>query len=328
MQHFFRPRRLCQKPTKKHMKKILFVVVCGLQVLGVAAQSSGQTPYMQKSFSRESVKQLESATSGGNISVFGQASGEARVEVYVQPDNGRDGSLSKEEIKQRLDEQFDLTVAVEGNTLKAIAKHKEHENNWRRGLSISFRIYVPEAVSTHLRTSGGNIDLKDLSGTEDFRTSGGNMEASRCEGTITLATSGGNVGLRSVKGEIHATTSGGEISGDEIAGELRASTSGGNVHLDNLSCSLAASTSGGNIDVNLRTMGKYLDLSNSSGDISVVLPAGQGMDLKVTGERVHTGKLNNFNGDVDERSVAGTLNGGGIPVKVSGNGGNVQVSFR
>ncbi len=348
----------------KVCKKILFVFVCGLQVLGAEAQSSGQTPFMQKSFSRESVKQLESATSGGNISVYGEASGEARVEVYIQPNNGRDGSLSKEEIQQRLDEQFDLTIAVEGNTLKAIAKHKEHEDNWRRSLSISFRIYVPEAVSSHLRTSGGNIDLKDLTGTEDFRTSGGNMdlvhlsgkvtgmtsggnvtisdskdfidlhtsggnmEASRCEGTITLATSGGNLGLRSVKGEIHATTSGGEISGDEIAGELRTSTSGGNIHLDNLSCGLSASTSGGNIDVNLKAMGKYLNLSNSSGDISVVLPAGQGMDLKVSGERVHTGKLNNFNGDVDERSVAGTLNGGGIPVKVSGNGGSVQVSFR
>lgn len=348
------------------MKKYLFVFVCGLQALAAGAQSSSDhTPFLTKSFPRESVKQLESGTSGGNISVYGEATGEARVEVYIQPNNGRDGSLSKEEIQQRLDEQFDLTIAVEGNTLKAIAKHKEqHEDNWRRNLSISFRIYVPETVSSKLRTSGGNINLKDLTGTEDFRTSGGNldiehlggkltgatsggnvnivdskdfidlhtsggnMDASHCEGTIVLATSGGNLQLRELKGDIHATTSGGEVTGNDIAGDLRTSTSGGNIHLDNLSCGLSASTSGGNIDVNLKAMGKYLDLSNSSGDISVVLPAGQGMDLKLTGERVHTGKLNNFSGDVDERSVEGKLNGGGIPVKVSGNGGSVQMSFR
>ena len=63
------------------MKKILFVFACGLQVIGAAAQSSGQTPFIQKSFPRESVKQLQVETSGGNISVAGQASGEARVEV-------------------------------------------------------------------------------------------------------------------------------------------------------------------------------------------------------------------------------------------------------
>jgi DUF4097 and DUF4098 domain-containing protein YvlB len=346
------------------MKKILFFFGCGLQVLTAAAQSTGQSPFIQKSFPRESVKQLQVETSGGNISVFGQSTGEARVEMWVQPDNGRDGSLSKEEIQQRLSEQFDLTLAVEGNTLKAIAKHKNHNDNWRKSLSISFRVYVPEAVSSQLRTSGGNIDLKDLSGTEDFKTSGGNMvldhlsgklvgatsggnvkisdskndidlhtsggnmEASRCEGTIRMATSGGNVHLYTVKGDIHATTSGGQIDGDEITGELRTSTSGGNIHLRDLSCSLAASTSGGNIDVNLRTMGKYLDLSNSSGDISVELPQGQGMDLKITGESVHTSKLTNFNGAMDERSIAGTLNGGGIPVKVDGNGGSVHLSFR
>jgi Putative adhesin len=366
MQHFFRKERLCQKPTNnKYMKKLLFVFVCGLQALAAGAQSADHSPFLTKSFSRESVKQLEVGTSGGNISVYGAATGEARVEMYVQKNNGRDENLSKEEIQQRLDEQFNLTIAVEGNTLKAIAKHKDHEdNNWRRSLSISFRIYVPEGVSSQLRTSGGNISLKDLTGTEDFRTSGGNidadhlsgkvtgvtsggnvnisdsknfidlhtsggnMDATRCEGTIVLATSGGNLHLRELKGDIHATTSGGEVDGNDIAGDLRTSTSGGNIHLDNLSCGLTASTSGGNVDVNLKAMGKYLDLSNSSGDISVVLPAGQGMDLKLTGERVHTGKLDNFSGDVDERSVAGKLNGGGIPVKVSGNGGSVHVSFR
>jgi hypothetical protein len=346
------------------MKKILFFFGFGLLVLTAAAQSKNNVPFMEKTFSRESVKQLKSETSGGNISVYGQASGDARVEVFIQPNNGRSEGLSKDEIQKRLDEQFDLTLAVENGTLKAIAKHKERFDNWRSSLSISFRVYVPETVSSSLRTSGGNIELKDLSGTEDFRTSGGNMdlehltgnltgstsggnvsitdsknnidlhtsggnmEATRCDGTIRLATSGGNVELRDVKGDIHATTSGGEVSGREITGELRTSTSGGNIHLDNLSCSLSASTSGGNIDVNMKQMGKYLDLSNSSGDISVVLPQGQGLNLRISGERVHTGKLDHFSGEIGTRKVDGMLNGGGIPVKVDGNSGSVELSFR
>jgi DUF4097 and DUF4098 domain-containing protein YvlB len=347
------------------MNKILFSLACGLQVLAAAAQSGDQQPFMTKSFSRESVKQLEARTSGGSISVAGEASGDAKVEVYVHGNSGWGIGLSKDEIQKRLDEEYDLTLAVENGTLKAIARHKEHLDNWgRNGLSISFRIYVPETVSSEVHTSGGNIHLSDLSGTENFgtsggnmeiehmtgkidgstsggnvtiadsrndidlRTSGGNMHATHCEGTIRMGTSGGNMVLDDVKGDIHATTSGGSVSGQDIAGELRTSTSGGNIHLGNLSCSLSASTSGGSIDVDLKTMGKYLDLSNSGGNIAVEMPQGLGMSLTVEGERVHTTKLENFSGDIDKHSIAGTMNGGGIPVKVRGSGGNVELTFR
>jgi DUF4097 and DUF4098 domain-containing protein YvlB len=347
------------------MKRILFSLACGLQVLTAVAQSGDESPFVTKSFSRESVKQLEARTSGGNISVAGEASGDAKVEVYVHGNNGWGHGLSKEEIQKRLDEEYDLTLGVENGTLKAIARHKEHLDNWgRNGLSISFRIYVPESVSSEVHTSGGNIHLSDLSGSENFatsggnmdidhltgkidgstsggnvaianskneidlRTSGGNMHATHCEGTIRMGTSGGNMVLDDVKGDIHATTSGGQVEGQDIAGELRTSTSGGNIRLSNLSCSLSASTSGGSIDVDLKTMGKYLDLSNSGGNIAVEMPQGLGMSLTVSGERVHTSKLENFSGDIDKHSIAGTMNGGGIPVKVRGSGGNVELTFR
>ena len=71
-----------------------------------------------------------------------------------------------------------------------------------------------------------------------------------------------------------------------------------------------------------------MDLSNSSGDISLSLPQGQGMDLRISGERVHTTTLDNFKGRVDEHHIDGTLNGGGIPVRVDGNSGEVHLSFK
>jgi hypothetical protein len=343
-----------------NMKRLLFVFACGLPFMTLKAQ----TPYLQKSFPRESIRQLQAETSGGNISVSGEPSGEARIEVYIKPNNSRDGSISKEEIQRRLDEQFDLTVGVEGGVLKAIAKHKQRNVDWDRTLSISFRIYAPQAVGSSLRTSGGNIDLKGLSGTEDFRTSGGNidirelsgkitgrtsggnvtianskdnidlqtsggnMSAERCEGTIRLVTSGGNMHLRSIKGNVHATTSGGEVEGGEITGELQARTSGGNIDFENMAGSLAASTSGGNIHVSITEAGKYVDLSNSGGDITLQLPQGKGMDLNISGEQVHSSAMNNFKGDLDKHRINGTLNGGGIPVKVDGNSGSVHLSFK
>lgn len=342
------------------MKRILLLLACGLPFVTMKAQS----PYLQKSFPRESIHQVQAETSGGNISVSGEASGEARVEVYIKGNNGRDGFLSKEEIEQRLNEQFDLTVAVEGGVLKAIAKPKRDLNWNRKTLSISFVIYTPQAVGSSLRTSGGNIDLKGLSGTEDFRTSGGNldveqlsgkitgrtsggnvsikdskdnidlqtsggnMHAERCEGTIRLETSGGNVHLKAIKGNIRATTSGGEVEGGDITGELQARTSGGNVDFENMAGSLAASTSGGNIHVDMTDPGKYVDLSNSGGDITLQLPQGKGLDLDISGEQVHSSSMNNFKGDLDKHRINGTLNGGGVPVKIDGNSGSVHLSFK
>ncbi|HEY4109354.1 DUF4097 family beta strand repeat-containing protein [Puia sp.] len=344
------------------MKKILFLLALGLPVAALHAQGDRQ-PYLQKTFARGAVHELETQTSGGNISVSGSTTGDARVEVYVQGNNGRH-DLSREEVQRRMEEQYDLTVELQGNKLVVVAKAKKDINWNNHSVSVSFRIFTPVEVSAHVRTSGGNLDLKNLTGNEDFRTSGGNidadhlvgtiightsggnvsitdsrnnidlqtsggnMDAARCEGKIELATSGGNVGLRDVKGSIRATTSGGQVDGGRINGELYAHTSGGNIDLGEVSASLEASTSGGNIHVNFLSAGKYVNLSNSSGDITVTLPGNQGMDLRISGERVHVTAMNNFRGDQDEKHIRGTVNGGGIPVKVDGSGGSVHVSFK
>lgn len=337
----------------------------GMQVMIASAQDRDETPFLTKTFPRDQVKELKALTSGGNIHVMGQSTGDAKVLVFVHSNNG-DRILSHDEAQQRMDEGVDLTVALNGNTLEAKAKRKDKfdDGNWRHGVSVSFEIYVPEAVGSDLQTSGGNIHLSDLSGNENFstsggnlhltnlsgkitgetsggnvhiadsrneidlRTSGGNMHATHCEGNITLTTSGGNMDLSDVKGTIHATTSGGHIDGDAVAGELRTSTSGGNIHLNNMTCSLNASTSGGSIDVTMKSVGKYLELENSGGNIHLNLPGGLGYNLAISGDKIHTDKLNNFSGTMDNHSIDGKLNGGGIPVRVSNSSGHVTLDFQ
>jgi DUF4097 and DUF4098 domain-containing protein YvlB len=347
-----------------NMKKICLYLVAALPVCAIHAQS-GHEPYMQKSLVGQSIQQVNVETTGGNISVSGVSTpADARVEVYVWGNNGHD-DLSKEEIKKRLDEDYDLVISMSDHKLTATAKPKQHMDNWRHGLSISFRVYAPVESSTLLRTSGGNIAIKNLSGaTQDFRTSGGNLEvnglsgrvtgktsggnisvsdskdnvdlvtsggnieASNCRGNIRLVTSGGNLELKQLHGTIRANTSGGNVQGEEIDGELATHTSGGNVGLRQMSCSLETSTSGGQINVEMKELGKYLTIDNSSGDIELELPAGKGIDLTVSGSRVNASGLNNFKGSTDEKHVEGSVNGGGVPVKVDGGSGRVRLAMR
>jgi hypothetical protein len=341
------------------MKKyLLFFLLLSLQ-FGIKAQSD-KTPFMTKSLSNESIKDVEVETSGGSISVSGVTS-DARVEVYITSNNNK--QLTKEEIQQRLNDKYNLDISVANNKVTATARVKGKITDWKKALNISFKVFVPRNVSTDLSTSGGSISLNNLSGTLKFSTSGGSLDldnvggtvdgrtsggsidvrnskddidlstsggsidAKNCEGKLRLSTSGGSLDLKDLKGDIRATTSGGGIHGSDISGELIAHTSGGSIHFSDLSCSLETSTSGGSIDVSITELGKYVKISNSGGNIDVTLP-NKGLDLDLSANKIKTGMLNNFSGKASDEELNGKLNGGGVPVRIDAGSGKISLSLR
>ncbi len=336
------------------MKKIfvlLFLLPC---CIAAYAQWNEATLYTTKSLAKESIKDVYARTSGGSIEVSGATDAEAKLEVYIKP-NGS-SQLSKDEIKKRLDEDYDLEISVSGGKLTVTAEPKTFNLNSRKQLSIGFRIYVPKNTATDIGTSGGNIALSGLTGDQRFSTSGGNLhldnlsgkingktsggnisvlnardyvelstsgggiDAEGCSGTIILSTSGGNIDLDKLKGEIRAKTSGGTIRGNSINGELITHTSGGSIKLRAFSGSVDASTSGGNIDMEIAELGKYVTANNSGGNIDVRMPGNKGVDLKLRAENIHINSLTNFSGDKEEHRVNGKINGGGIRVDLSTSG--------
>lgn len=345
------------------MKQILTLLLASS--FATFTQAQEEQPFLTKSLKDAAIEKVTAETSGGNITVTGNA-GDLKIEVYVRSNNGRKTNLTKEEIQQKLDADYEFSVAASNHVLTAIAKPKKRNGrwDWNKALSVSFKIYVPRNVATNLTTSGGNLSLTHLSGTQDFRTSGGNLhledlagkvngatsggnihlsdskdditlttsggnvEARNCDGKIHLTTSGGNVTLEGLNGNIDATTSGGAVRGNAIKGDLSAVTSGGNVTLNDLAASVNASTSGGNMSVSIRELGSFVKLSNSGGNISLELPGNKGLDLRITGDKVKAGALSNFSGTVEDDSIDGKLNGGGIPVTVKGNSGRVTLTFK
>jgi hypothetical protein len=346
------------------MKNCFLLLLIACQSYAVLAQDNEKkTPYETKSLANTSIKDVIVKTSGGSISVSG-ATGEApRVETYIRGNNGHE--LTKEEIKTRLDKDYDIEVSVSNNEVRAIAKRK-HEINigWNNnGLSISFKVFVPKQVATHLSTSGGSIHLDNLSGDENFETSGGSLQvdhltgmikggtsggsisvsnsgndikletsggsihASNCTGTIHMGTSGGSLHMENLKGTIKAETSGGSIQANSIEGELITGTSGGSINLTKMACSLSASTSGGHVNVEMLHTGKYVKLDVSGGGVNLKLPAKQGVDLNLSADRINKpADLGSFKGEWEKDHVKGSLNGGGVPVKVDASG-HIELSF-
>lgn len=336
----------------KMKQAVLMISV--LMTMGLV-RAQGDAPYMSKTFSN--VNKLRSATAGGNISVEGTDGSAAKVEVYIRGNNSK--QLSKEEIQERL-ASYELVVEQQGN--EVVARAKNLRNNWKDALSISFKITMPRKSASHLRTSGGNIALRNLDGNQDFATSGGNLvvadlkgvikgttsggnitaqrvnddvdlttsggnvSAESSTGKLNFSTSGGNVNLRDLNGNIAATTSGGTVKGEHLRGEINATTSGGNVVMEHISGSLDAGTSGGNVRVVMDQVDKFVKLSNSGGSIDIDLPEGKGYNLDLRGDRIHTSNLRNFSGKMSEDKMNGTLNGGGSLVTAV-NSGKINISF-
>lgn len=346
------------------MKKNLpFLIILFLSAAVKAQFNANKGPYLTRSLTKETIQNVYARTSGGSIQVAGVSTGETRLEVYVTP-NGNNVTLSKEEIKKRMDEDYDLSVSISDNKLSVIAKPRDRNMNWKRQLSISYKIFVQQNVSTDLATSGGSVNLSDLNGNQDFatsggslhlvdlsgkingrtsggsihvsdcsndldlRTSGGSIKAEDCSGRIKLATSGGSLSLIDLDGTIEAKTSGGSIHGDNIKGELITHTSGGSIGLEDMACSLEASTSGGSMHVELVKLGKYVRLTNSSGNIDLEMPDKQGLDLKLQAQKVSVSTLNNFSGRKEDDEISGTLNGGGVPVTMRTGSGRIRLDFK
>jgi DUF4097 and DUF4098 domain-containing protein YvlB len=334
------------------MKKYLILLLIASQSYLASAQTN-RAPYFTKSLATDGVKNVFLRTSGGSISVSGADGQAARIEVYVVGNNNQ--NLSTDEIKKRLEEDYILDIDVHDGELHATAKNRRNNINWRKSLSIGFKVYVNKQTASNLTTSGGSINIDNLTGNQDFTTSGGSLNVNRitgiikgstsggsvnvhyskpnidlttsggsitaanCEGSIRLSTSGGSLNLTQLKGNINASTSGGSIHGSTITGELITGTSGGSVNLVGISGALDASTSGGSMDVEMVSVGKYVKLDSSSGHIDLQIPSNKGVDLDLRGDRVNLNTSGSFNGTKEKDKVVGKLNGGGSPVEVRGN---------
>lgn len=344
------------------MKTSLIVLALVGQSCLASAQIFKQEPFLSKSLAGLGIKEVFVNTSGGSITVSGDANEKPRVEVYITSNNGL--PISKEEAKKRLEDKYVLEVEARDGELHASAKSKQRFNwNNNNSLSISFKVYVPEKANTNLSTSGGSIHLDHLTGNESFSTSGGSLhldhiagnikgrtsggsihvsdsrqdidlstsggsiDADNCDGRMRLETSGGSLNLNHLKGDIHANTSGGSIHAEGINGDLVTSTSGGSINMTDLSGSVDASTSGGSLHAQFREVRKSVRLSVSAGHIDLTLPAKQGLDLDLSGERVSNESLNNFSGERDKDRIRGKVNGGGALVRADASSGRVSLNF-
>lgn len=303
---------------------LLFVFTLMSSAKTSNSNPSQDEPYQVESFELNSPGTLDVQTSGGHITVEGSSSNSVRVEMYVRK-NGQnllpeDNSL----------ENWDINITQSGSSIEAIAKRlNKNQRFWNdnNNVSISFVVYTPREMSSNLKTSGGHITTRGLSGNQQVATSGGHLELTNLKGTIKARTSGGHIDISDIQGDINARTSGGHIDIRKAEGSIRIKTSGGHIELADVGGSVEASTSGGGISADLNSIGQFIDLRTSGGNININVPDNIGLDLNLRGSYIST-NLKNFSGEVDRDEVKGELNGGGPMISARTSAGTVSLSFQ
>lgn len=341
------------------MKKLFFLLIAGSIATLSLSKASGflnhfHTERLQsdpvlllsRSFNISDIKNVNVQTSGGAVTVSGDATAKASIEVFGQGNNGK--RLSKDEILEVLKNDYEFSVTAENGTLSAIAKRKV-TGMWKKAVNISFKVHVGRNTNTDLHTSGGSISLSSLQGAENFKTSGGSIHfdnlsgningntsggsitALKSKGNIKAHTSGGSLDIKDLEGNIQMHTSGGSIQAANVTGDnLDLSTSGGSIHLENISAKLTANTSGGSINADLTRLTQDADLSTSGGSIRISIPKVAKVNFELRGSRVNIGAANNIQVQMNKQKSAatGSLNNGGVHLNAHTSGGTVSLDFK
>jgi DUF4097 and DUF4098 domain-containing protein YvlB len=310
----------------------VFVLCWGL----LAAPALSDTR-IEKNFALAPGGRLLVDIEAGSVSLTGTSGSECRVVI----------TSSRED----LDEKLDFSFEESAGEVRIVAKRKgkSRYGSWNFKGKLRVEIEVPERTEIDLDTSGGSLEVDSIVGDVRLDTSGGGIRVTRVRGEVLADTSGGGITIQDVEGDVKADTSGGGIHIENVNGEVRADTSGGGITLHDVTGDLVADTSGGSIKirgaggrVEADTSGGPIDvefapgnseggsLSTSGGGITVTLDAGANLeiDASTSGGSVRSDLPITVRGEMDKRSIRGTLGGGGTTLKIRASGGGIRIQER
>lgn len=268
----------------------------------------------EKTFSIQPGKNLKVEASSGDVTVTTWDKSEVYIKVL-----GNDKARDK----------VDFTFKNDDDEVSVIAKREGSFFNWfSSGIKLRFEIKVPAEFNTSINTSGGDIMIGDIRGSNLLRTSGGDVWVKNTDGVLKVTTSGGEINLDSNSGQMDVSTSGGDIKARDFKGDLSASTSGGDISLKGSDSKIFAETSGGDIMLDYTGLNKGIDLETSGGDINMKLPADFNASayMHTSGGEIECALNANNAKKISSSRFEADLNAGGASLTAKTSGGDISVT--
>jgi hypothetical protein len=124
--------------------------------------------------------------------------------------------------------------------------------------SFDYTVTVPPVARSQISTGSGNLTASGLAGTVTLGTDSGDVMATRISGNVTISDHSGGIVVTSLAGaRALITNDSGDITGQAVSSQV-----------------LTAKNQSGNIKVVFTEVPQRVQISDSSGDITLVLPPG------------------------------------------------------
>ncbi len=268
-------------------RPILTVMVLIATILAAPIALAAHRTYA-KQFSAPNGGRLTLHTQVGSVHVIGVQTRNVTIRAQL---TGTKSFLNSIHIHA---EQTPAGVTISAHIDQRETHHWFHFIFFERN-HVRFTIEVPRDYPVDLRTSGGDVSVRDLNASVHAASSGGDISIARVAGKLGMHTAGGDVRLQDVSGAVHAQTSGGDIEVKYLKGPARLSASGGDIQIEDAAGSFALHAGGGDIQVkndkgpaNMSSAGGDIDIANSTGALDLRTGGG---DIRL---RNDTGKIQGF----------------------------------
>lgn len=288
------------------------------------AQRTAGDPILTKEYYVDKGSKINIFTHSGNIEVISvRNSRKVRIALYAER------GFSFWPTGNSLDD-YRIINLKRGNEIISSVEHKsKHKSSfWSSQTTFSYKIEVPESISTNLKTLNGNVSIQDLIGKQILKASSGNISLENIEGYVEAYSSAGNIEINESEGRIFARADGGNINISDTKGEIRLKIHGGKIVSSGITGSMVAVVNAGDINASFDRVGEVINLQANAGNINLVVPRTAGYGLTARGSSVSLDRNGIFEGTYSQRMAEGSINGGGIPVYLTAIAGTVTFELK
>ena len=140
---------------------------------------------------------------------------------------------------------------------------------------LNFGITVPAGLPVNVSDSFGDLDARGLDGTVTLSDTSGDLTASRLAGNIHLGDTFGTITASGLSGRIQLDNNSGDIRASGVTGDTRLQDSFGTIAVTGLAADdVLASNNSGDITLTFIRVPQQVNVTDSFGNITIVLPAG------------------------------------------------------
>ncbi|HEY8045321.1 MAG TPA: DUF4097 family beta strand repeat-containing protein [Streptosporangiaceae bacterium] len=141
--------------------------------------------------------------------------------------------------------------------------------------SLSLGVTVPAGLPVSVSDSFGSLRASGLRGTVTMSDNSGDLTASRLAGTIHLADLFGTLSASGLSGSIRLDNNSGDIQAAGVTGDTRLQDSFGAISVTGISAAdVVARNNSGDISLTFSKVPQRVNVTDSFGSITLVLPAG------------------------------------------------------